>query len=74
MDFFDESDSTLDKQALVEQLNDVITENFELHKNNQINIADLMIGLIIARTVNLNVIAAYSSRAGKMKQANIYRV
>jgi hypothetical protein len=73
MDFFDESDSTLDKQALVEQLNDIITENFELHKNNQINIADLMVGLIIARTVNLNVIAAYSSRAGKMKQANIYR-
>jgi hypothetical protein len=29
MDFFDESDSTLDKQALVEQLNDIITENFE---------------------------------------------
>lgn len=73
MDFFDESDSTLDKQALVEQLNDIITENFELHKNNQINIADLMVGLIIARTVNLNVIAAYSSRAGKMKQVNIYR-
>jgi hypothetical protein len=63
----------LNKQALVEQLNDIITENFDLHKNNQINIADLMIGMIIARTVNLNIIASYSSRAGKMCQANIYR-
>ena len=61
MDFFDESDSTLDKQSLVEQLNDIITENFELHKNNQINIADLMVGLIIALTVNLNVIAAHNA-------------
>lgn len=32
-----------------------------------------MVGLIIARTVNLNIIAAYSSRIGKMHQANIYR-
>ena len=63
----------MNRQALVEQLNDIITENFKLHKNNQINIADLMIGLIIARTVNLNIIAAYSSRVGRMLQANIYR-
>lgn len=66
-------DFILNKQALVEQLNDIITENFDLHKNNQINIADLMVGMIIARTVNLNIIASYSSRAGKMCQANIYR-
>ncbi len=63
----------MNKQALVEQLNDIITENFELHKNNRINIADMMVGLIIARTVNLNVISAYSSRIGKICQANIYR-
>lgn len=61
----------MSKQALVEQLNDIITENFDLHKNNQINIADLMIGMIIARSVNLNIIAAYSSRIGKMCQSNI---
>ena len=69
MDFFDETDSTLDKQALVEQLNDIITENFELHKNNQINIADLMVGLIIARTVNLNVIAAlhHTTKTGQIE-------
>lgn len=71
--FTTKTDFILNKQALVEQLNDIITENFDLHKNNQINIADLMVGLIIARTVNLNVIAAYSSRKGKMCQANIYR-
>jgi Transposase DDE domain len=63
----------LNKQALVEQLTNIISKNFELHKNNRINIADMMIGLIIARTVNLNVIAAYSSRIAKICQANIYR-
>ena len=63
----------MNKQELVEQLNDIITENFALHKNNQINIADFMIGLIIARTVNLNIIAAYSCRSGKMDRSNIYR-
>ncbi len=67
MDFFDESDSIWNKQALVEQLNDIITENFELHKNNQINIVGIMAGLIIARTVNLNLIAADLSQVGKVK-------
>lgn len=71
--FTPKTDFTLNKQVLVEQLNGIITDNFDLHKNNRINIADLMVGLIIARTVNLNVIAAYSSRIGKMNQANIYR-
>ena len=32
-----------------------------------------MVGMIIARTVNLGIIASYSSRMGKMSQANIYR-
>ena len=68
MNFFDESYSTGDKQALVEQLNDIITENFKLHKNNQINIAGIMVKLIIARTVNLNLIAAYLSQISKVKQ------
>lgn len=63
----------MNKQELVGQLNDIITNNFNLHKNNQINLADLMIGIIIARTVNLNIIASYSCRTGKMKQVNIYR-
>lgn len=63
----------MNKQEQVEQLNDIITNNFHLHKNNQINLADLMIGIIIARTVNLNIIASYSCRIGKVKQANIYR-
>jgi hypothetical protein len=32
-----------------------------------------MIGIIVARTVNLNTITAYSSRSGTVCQSNIYR-
>lgn len=72
-DFFEELDFTMNKHELVGQLNDIITNNFRLHKNNQINLADFMIGMIVARTVNLNTIASYSCRSGHMKQVNIYR-
>ena len=67
MDFFDESDSIWNKQALVEQLNAIITENFERHTKNQLHIVGIMAGLIIARTVNLNLIAADLSQVGKVK-------
>ncbi len=60
-------------QASTEQLNNIITENFKLHGNNRITIADLMIGLWLARTVNLNKIVNYSSRATQMKKDDIYR-
>ena len=60
-------------QTSTEQLNDIITENFGLHGNNRITIADLMTGLWLARTVNLNKVANYSSRAGKMNKEDIYR-
>ncbi len=61
------------KQASIGQLNDIITENFNLHGNNSITIADFMIGLWLAATVNLNKIANYSNRAKKMKKVDIYR-
>jgi hypothetical protein len=63
----------LKNQASITQLNDILTENFKLHGNNSINIADFMLSLWLARTVNLSQIANYSTRALKMKKANIYR-
>lgn len=60
-------------QSSVTQLNDILTENFDLHKNNSITIADLMVGMWLARTVNLSQIANYSTRVLKMKKENIYR-
>lgn len=62
-----------DAVTSTEQLNDIITENLALHKNNRVTIADFMFGLLLAGTVNLNKIANYSSRAGKMSKENIYR-
>lgn len=60
-------------QTSTEQLNSIITKNFQLHKNNSVTIADLMIGMWIARTVNLGQLANYSSRAGTMHKDHIYR-
>ena len=39
------------------QLNDIITENLKLHKNNRVTITDFMFGLLLAGTINLNKIA-----------------
>ena len=60
-------------QASVAQLNNILTKNFKLHGNNSITIADFMIAMWLARTVNLSQIANYSTRAGKMAKDNIYR-
>jgi len=60
-------------QASVTQLNDILTENFKLHGNNSITIADFMIAMWLARTVNLSQMANYSTRAGRMAKNNIYR-
>ena len=48
-----------DAVTSTEQLNDIITENLALHKNNRVTIADFMFGLLLAGTVNLNKIANY---------------
>jgi hypothetical protein len=63
----------MNNQTSVTQLNDILTENFGLHKNNSITIADFMISMWLARTVNLSQLANYSSRANKLKKEHIYR-
>ena len=60
-------------QPSVTQLNDILTENLKLHGNNSITIADFMIAMWLARTVNLSQMANYSTRAGKMAKNHIYR-
>ena len=51
-------------QASVAQLNDILTENFNLHRNNSRTLADFMIAMWLARTVNLSQMANYSTRSG----------
>lgn len=57
----------------IEQLSKIITENFGLHGNNRITIADFVNCLWLARTVNLFKMANYSNRALTMKKEDIYR-
>jgi len=64
---------TLKNQASVAQLNNILTENFKLHKNNSITIADFMVSMWLARTVNLSQMANYSTRSGKIAKDHIYR-
>ena len=64
---------TLKNQASVVQLNSILTENFNLHGNNSITLADFMISMWLARTVNLSQMANYSTRSGKIAKEHIYR-
>lgn len=64
---------TLKNQRSVAQLNDILTENFKLHGNNSITIADFMVAMWLARTVNLSQMANYSTRSGKIAKEHIYR-
>lgn len=63
----------MNNHASVTQLNNILTENFKLHGNNSITIADFMVAMWLARTVNLSQMANYSTRAGKMVKDHIYR-